>query len=147
MNAITRALKYVLLERPFDLYVLFLLLLVGTFSIVSGKYPENLDRDYLSFLANVISIYYIVASIVVAYALVLQQTKKTVRALVVEMYGWMFISAAAAASAIIAIGAQIQRPPSALDARILFDLVWIGLFVFSGLKSWGIFRRYRGTNV
>lgn len=143
MTEIKGVLRSHLLERPFDFYVAFLLFLVGVYSIVSDHWPEDLDNDMVKVIITVISVYYIVASVVVMFSLGCRRRKWPVLSLMGEMYGWLFISAASFASVLLYIGSVFGNSPQSWASWFVLIVVWFGLFISSGLRFLDLFNVYR----
>lgn len=145
MNKIKGALKNHLLERPFDFYVAFLLFLVGWYSIFSDHWPEDISNAFVSTIISIISVYYLVASVVIMLSLGCRRRRWPVLSLMGEMYGWLFIAAASCATVLIYIGSVFAGGPRDVVFWLLMVSIWLGLFVSSTARFIDLYSLYRGV--
>lgn len=143
MNNLKGVLRSHLRERPFDFYVAFLIFFAGLLSFVSDAWPENIDRPWAIVIISIISAYYMIASAIVIISLSMKRKKYPVFALIGEMYGWMFISAASIATSLLYIGFLINGAPNSWWLWSILMGVWIGLATSSGVRFLDLFSVYR----
>lgn len=143
MSNIKGVVRNHLRERPFDFYVATLLFLVGFYAVVSDSWPESLGNSVVSTIIYIVSLYYIVAGVVIMLSLGCNRKKHPVWALMGEMYGWMFVAAAALATVLTYCGSLISGNVSNISLAVLLLAVWLGLFISSGVRFIDLFSVYR----
>lgn len=143
MDKFKGVLREKLRERPFDFYVALLIFFAGLLTFVSDAWPENIHRPLAVVIISIISIYYIVASLVVMVSLSMRKKKYPVFSLMGEMYGWMFISAAAFATVILYFGFLLNGAPQSWWLWGMLASIWFGLAVASGVRFLDLFSVYR----
>ena len=143
MSSIKGVLRNHLRERPFDFYVACLIFFAGLLSIVSDAWPESIQRPLAFILITAISLYYMIASAIVILSLSLNRKKHPVFALMGEMYGWMFISAASIATTLLYLGFLVNGAPQSWGLWIILVLIWLGLAISSGVRFLDLSSVYR----
>ena len=132
--------------RPLDIYVAFLVFLMGLYGLLDPNWPPNDARVETKVILIAEDIYLAVAGLVIVAAFILRgRIKCVICSLVMEQFGWLFVSAA---SFIIAISSP-WVPPSVFvesdkgDASLLavWVLIWLGLGAASltrylDMRSW-----------
>ena len=107
-------LKGKLRKNPFDFYVAFVLFIFGAWGIVDPNWPEKYLSGVLLTIVTIIG----------------------------EMYGWLFISAAALAISII-YGISFYDSLDSLWLLGVWTITWAGMAVAAGLRSLDLFIFYR----
>ena len=143
MTEIKGVLRNHLRERPFDFYVAALLFLVGFYAVISDSWPESVENSLVSTIIYIVSIYYIIAGAVIMLSLGCNRKKHPVWALMGEMYGWMFVAAAALATVLTYLGSLVSGNISDIPMALLLLAVWIGLFISSAIRFIDLFSVYR----
>lgn len=121
--------------RPLDFFVAFLVFFMGIYGFLDPNFPEGLN-SVSYWVIMVEDIYLIVAGVAIMGALVVKQYCRRnmgrwfVGSLIVEMFGWLFISSA---SAVIALTTP-WIPPSAF-ASTEGPLLWVWFFLWGGLAA------------
>lgn len=130
-------------ERPFDIYAATLLLVVGIFSLFDDFVFEKDIGGNLKLLITIVSVYFIAASSVILTALFKNPKKCPAFVLFGEMYGWMFVSAASAATTLL-IGTSFffVKDPSVLTWS-LWLFVWGMLTAASAFRFLDLRSKYR----
>ena len=143
MNKIKGVLANHLRERPFDFYVAAILFLLGMFAIFSDSWPESFGNSIVQIIIVIVSLYYVIASVMIMVSLSCKRKNHPVLALMGEMYGWLFVACGSLATSIAYIGMLFSYIPN--DWRIwgIMFAVWIGLFISSGIRFLDLFSVYR----
>ena len=132
-------------ERPFDVYTACVLFLVGVYGIVDSTFPERYSDELSPFIANAISIYLVVASSAILYSLSINSNKCSAAKVLCEFFGWAFVAAAALATSIIYVfGLLNYAHPESWVIWVVWLIVWLLLFIASGISSLGIYLKYKG---
>lgn len=139
--------KYVplaLRNRPFGVYVSTVVFALGVYGVLDGPELPASTSSLVEFFIMVISAYFMIASFFVISALVVNPKKHPTLAVFGEMYGWLFISAAALATAIVYVvmapgGHQLDEGGTAL-----WIFAWGMLFITSLVRSLDILITHRG---
>lgn len=142
MNQIKRMFRNHLRERPFDFYVAFVLFFLGAWAIVDPYWPEDYVDGTILTLISIIGIYLMVSSAFVMSSLLCKRKRHPILALMGEMYGWFFISAASVALSIICLVALYQGVNN-IYVWIVWIFLWAGMAISSGLRSCDLFNFYR----
>jgi hypothetical protein len=143
MSNIKGVVRSHLRERPFDFYVAALLFLVGFYAVVSDSWPESIGNALVSTIIYIVSLYYIIAGVVIMLSLGCNRKKHPVWALMGEMYGWMFVAAAALATVLTYCGSLVSGNVSDIPIALLLLAVWLGLFISSAVRFIDLFSVYR----
>jgi hypothetical protein len=143
MSNIKGVVRSHLRERPFDFYVAALLFLVGFYAVVSDSWPESIGNALVSTIIYIVSLYYIVAGAVIMLSLGCNRRKHPVWALMGEMYGWMFVAAAALSTVLTYCGSLVSGNVSDAPMAVLLLAVWLGLFISSAIRFIDLFSVYR----
>ena len=146
MNTIKRVFRNHLRERPFDFYVAFVLFFLGVWGFVDPSWPESYADGDLLVIMTIVSIYLMISSGFIMASLLCKRQKHPVLALMGEMYGWFFISAAATATSIVYIVALYHSVPNFSIWAIWF-LIWGGLAISAGVRAFDLFYFYRSLKV
>jgi hypothetical protein len=144
MNNIKGVLRNKLRQRPFDFYVAVLLFIVGLYSIVSDTWPENVENKVVSTIIVIISLYLMVASVMIMSSLSCKRQNHPVLALMGEMYGWMFVASASLATLLLYLGSLIGNNPSSWWAFAAMIVVWGGMLLASIVRFLDLLIIYRG---
>lgn len=142
MNIINGTLRNKLRERPFDFYVAFVLFIFGAWGIIDPNWPEKYLSGVLLTIVTIIDIYLILSSLFILLCLSCKRHRHPILALVGEMYGWLFIAAAALAISIIYAASFYDK----LDSLWLlgtWSMVWAGMSIAAGLRSYSLFIFYK----
>jgi MFS family permease len=143
MSNIKGVVRSHLRERPFDFYVAALLFLIGFYAVVSDSWPEELGNPVVSTIIYIVSLYYIVAGVVIMLSLGCNRKKHPVWALMSEMYGWMFVAAAALATVLTYCGSLVSGNVTNAPMALILLAVWLGLFISSTVRFADLFSVYR----
>ena len=135
-------LKGKLRKNPFDFYVAFVLFIFGAWGIVDPNWPEKYLSGVLLTIVTIIDIYLIVSSLLILMSLSCKRQSHPILALMGEMYGWLFISAAALAISII-YGISFYDSLDSLWLLGVWTITWAGMAVAAGLRSLDLFIFYR----
>lgn len=133
-------------NRPFGIYVSTVVFALGVYG-VSNSNDIVANSGIIQFFIVIVSGYLLAASMTVLSSLLVDAKRHPAFAIFGEMYGWLFISAASLATAIIII-VQSAFTDEILDGgRIaLWVFVWLMLFVTSFVRSLDILITHRGHN-
>jgi hypothetical protein len=130
-------------ERPFDVYAAVLLFITGLYVLLSADIPGSTDYLWANVVANIIAIYYIVASSIIISALLKSPHKCPAYVLFGEMYGWAFVAAASTATWIMYLGSLYWVTPYSWLSWSSWLFVWIMLSIASGVRSFDLISKYR----
>ena len=142
-NTIKGMFRSNLRERPFDFYVAFVLFSLGVYGIVDDGWPESIISDDYSWLVNLISVYLMIASGVIMASLTCNRKKKPIFALIGEMYGWLFIAAAATATALSYVGSLVITSPDNVYSWFIWFSIWVGMATASAVRACDLYNFYR----
>lgn len=145
MNDVKGVFRNHLRERPFDFYVAFNLFLLGAWGIVDPRWPENYFNSATSTLVVLIGIYLMISSSFIITSLLCRRSRHPILALMGEMYGWLFISAASFALSILFLVGSFHHHQMSNNIHIwiIWSLIWMGLFVSSAIRSSDLYNFYR----
>lgn len=129
--------------RPFDFYVALLLFCAGLYSIVNDSWPESVANDTTQTFIIIVSLYLMTAAAVIMLSLTCKRASRPVFSLMGEMYGWMFVAAASAATSLMYIGAILHHAPSSWWLWGILFTVWVGMTIASSIRSFDLFLVYR----
>jgi len=146
MNKIKGALRNHLRDRPFDFYVAFVLFMLGVWGFVDPTWPERYSDGTLYILMTVISIYLMVSSGFIMASLLCKRQKHPVLALMGEMYGWFFISAAAIATSIVYLVA-LYHGVNSFPIWAIWFLIWAGMAIAAAVRALDLFYFYRSLKI
>jgi hypothetical protein len=124
-------------SRPFDAYTAISLIVVGVYAILDPVFPEGQTDAFGELIFNVISLYFIAASLVMLAALFCQEKKHPTFAYFGQMYAWAFIAAAGMAAATYQLWSGIISQSVTVDNPALF---WVVFFIW-GAIGWAAFVR------
>jgi hypothetical protein len=144
MNTVRGAVRRGLRDRPFDFYVAFLIFLAGTYSFVSDTWPEKYHSQTTSILIYIVSIYMVVASLLVMFSLLCDRSTRPVFSLLAEMWGWLAISAASTATFLMYAWILISQGYSDFGLSFVLDLIWLGMALASFFRSLDIYLFIKG---
>ena len=144
MNKFRRTVCENFRDRPFDFYVAFVLFLAGIYAIVSDTWPESIADNTIQMIIVVISLYYILAGVVIMFSLGCRRRKYPVLALMGEMYGWMAVSAASIATVILYVWFAFIYVPSSWWIWIIMVMLWVGMATAAGLRFLDLYLIYKG---
>lgn len=143
MNKVKGALRSTVMQRPFDFYVAMLLFLAGFYSIVSDTWPEQVATGITHTFLVIVSIYLMIAGIVIMLALCCKRAKRPIFTLMGEMYGWLFVCAASVATTLMYMGSMIHNAPPSWWLWGILVFVWTGMSVASGVRFLDLLYVYR----
>lgn len=124
-------------SRPFDAYTALSLIVVGVYAVLDPTFPEGQTDAFGSIFFNVVSLYFIVASIVMLAALFANENKHATFSYFGQMYAWGFISAAGLAAAVYQVWSGVAAQTVIVDNPALF---WVVFFIW-GAIGWAAFVR------
>ena len=84
------------------------------------------------------------ASVIIIASMSCRRKNHPVLALMGEMYGWMFVSFASFATALMYLGSTIYATPASWFAFGVMEVVWIGMCLASGVRFLDLYNVYRG---
>ena len=142
MNSVKGTLRNKLRERPFDFYVVFVLFIFGAWGIIDPLWPEEYVKGILLIIVTIIDIYLIVSSLFIFLSLSCKRHRHPILALMGEMYGWLFISAAALAISII-YGISFYNQIESLWILGVWTVIWLGMAIAAGIRAYDLFIFYR----
>lgn len=142
MNGIKGTLRNKLRERPFDFYVAFVLFIFGAWGMIDPLWPEEYVNGVLLVVVTIIDIYLIISSLFIIMSLSCRRQRHPILALMGEMYGWLFISAASLAISII-YGISFYNQLESLWILGFWTVIWLGMAIAAGLRSYDLFLFYR----
>ena len=145
MNGIKSTLRSKLRERPFDFYVAFVLFIFGVWGIVDSHWPEAYVTGVLLTVVTIIDIYLIISSLFIILSLSCKRQCHPILALMGEMYGWLFISAAALAISII-YGISFYDQVDNLWLLGVWTVIWAGMALAAAIRAFDLFYFYRSLN-
>jgi len=119
----------VLRERPFDIYTAFLVILVGTYSLVDTTFPELQEDTINNVIVNIASLYLIFSGMIIIVAMMLI-TRIPVFSFYAEMYGWVFMSSATLTVGIFQVYNAIVSNNNGITNWYLF---WTVFFIWSSI--------------
>lgn len=138
MNIIWGRFPWGLRERPFDMFAALLCFIVGLQMIVDPKFPEKTGGVLEWSLITWISIYLMVASVLLI--VVLCSNRETCKAFTLfgGMYGWFFISSASLAMTLFYIASFIWYESQVLSFTLIITIVWCAMFIASLILSYDL---------
>lgn len=138
MNIIWGRFPWGLRERPFDMFAALLCFIVGLQMIVDPKFPEKTGGVLEWSLITWISIYLMVASVLII--VVLCSNRDTCKAFTLfgGMYGWSFISSASLAMTLFYIASFIWYESQVLSFTLIITIVWCAMFIASLILSYDL---------
>jgi drug/metabolite transporter (DMT)-like permease len=143
MNKVLGTLPIGLRERPLDFYTVFVLFLVGVYGIVDDNFPEKFQQPLSSVFVNAISVYLIVAAILVMSSLFCNKKNKPIYAYMTEFFGWMLICAASVAAALLYLASIITNHPTSWAIWAIWLLIWIGMAAASFIRTYDLYNLTR----
>ena len=142
MNSVKGTLRNKVRERPFDFYVAFVLFIFGAWGMIDPLWPEGYVNGALLVVVTIIDIYLIFSSLFILMCLSCKRQRHPIMALVGEMYGWLFISAAALAISLI-YGISFYHKLDSLWILGVWTVIWLGMSAAAALRSYTLFIFYR----
>lgn len=146
MGTIKGALRNHLRERPFDFYTAFVLFMLGVWGFVDPDWPEAYVDEWMTVLMSIISAYLMISSGFIMASLLCKRQKHPVLALMGEMYGWFFISAAALATCIIYL-VDLYHDTTNFSIWAIWFIIWCGMAIASGVRAFDLFYFYRSLKI
>lgn len=146
MNAIKRVFRNHLRERPFDFYVAFVLFFLGAWGFADPNWPESYADGALLFIMTIVSVYLMISAGFIMASLLCKRQRHPVLALMGEMYGWFFISAAAIATSIVYLVA-LYHGVFNFSIWAIWFIIWMGLAISSGVRAFDLFYFYRSLKI
>lgn len=143
MSIVEGVFRNKLRERPFDFYVAFVLLLLGTYGIVDDGFPESAVGGSYTWLMHIICTYFIISAAAIIWSLTCHRKKHPVASLMAEMYGWAFIAAAACATSLSYLSVFFVGGAENWFSWIIWLSIWIGMAVASLFRSLDLYNFYR----
>lgn len=126
-------------ERPFDFYVAFVIFLAGAYSLSSTSWPEEFHDTSTQILINIVSGYMVLASLVIMSALLCNRKKRPVYAVMAEMWGWLAVSAASAATFLMYEFMIITQGAGDYGLAAILSLIWLGMALASFFRFFDIY--------
>lgn len=135
--------------RPLDFYVAFLVFFIDAYGFLDPNWPEQFETP-IYWIVIIEDVYLMLASSSIMTALIVKQffNKKSaivIGAIIAEMFGWVFISAAAT----VIVLTSWWIPPAAVqlnyEVQLAWILLWIGLAISSGMRYLDLRFLYRGS--
>lgn len=130
-----------IMHRPLDFYAAFLIFFFGIYGFLDPSWPERYGT--LTFWIITVEDIYLMGSATMIMVSLAMQTCKTypIQAIALEMFGWLFVSAAAAVIAL----SSAWFPTSAFDQDsfvidIAWIILWVGLSAASYVRWWSMRR-------
>lgn len=139
MQEIKGVFRNKLRERPFDFYVAFLIFVAGVYSLCSGTWPESFHHSSTIIMINIVSAYMSVASLIVMISLLCNRSKRPVFSILSEMWGWLAISAASAATFLLYTFMLVTSGFHDIAVASILDFIWLGMALASGFRSLDIY--------
>lgn len=127
------------MKRPFDLYVALLVFLLGLYGLIDPNWPPLESAPLLAMILTIEDIYLVSAGVVIMASIIFGRFNP-VRAVISEMFGWLFVSSAAWVITLTSwwIPPAIFVPPYPVDDHgwvlAIWIVIWFGLAVSSLLK-------------
>ena len=113
-------------KRPFDVFVAVFLASAGVYQIVDPNFPEMQQQVISQLLLTTISIYMITAGLVIAWC-ILHRCKNIIMNMYIEMYAWMFMSAAVLAITIFDIYVGLSLP--IYNYALYYAVLWFWILL------------------
>lgn len=145
MKEIKGALRDRLRERPFDFYAAIVIFIAGGYALVSPYWPEATSAPQINVMINIISAYMMIAAAIVLSALICNQHKRPIYAVLAEMWGWFAIAAASFAVSLMYLAKIVYSGSENLLLGIALMLIWFGMFLASGFRSLDIYLLIKGV--
>lgn len=142
----------ILRARTMDFYVAFLVFFLGVSGFLDPTWPERFINTPAYWIVIVEDIYLILASVVIMGSLLVREFRQcnirvVIPSIIGEMFGWLFVSAAAA----VILLTSWYIPPSAVvdEGNALsfwsWILVWLGLGISAFLRYLDLRLHYRNN--
>lgn len=136
MRALWQRIPEALRRRPFGIYTSLLVFSIGVYGFFTDADTNLYDGNLPHLFIKLISIYLIAAGVVVLSASFADRRKHAAFSIFGEMYGWLFIAAAALATSFTYIGSYVYIDnPEQLATVALWLVVWGFLFLCSGVRA------------
>jgi len=129
-------------DRPFDFYVAFVLFMLGVWAFADPTWPERFTDGGMYFLMMFITVYLMVAASFIMASLLCKRQKHPILALMGEMYGCLFIAAAALATSIVYL-VGLYHGVQSVPVWIVWFLIWSGMALAAGIRAVDLFYFYR----
>jgi hypothetical protein len=146
VNRIKGVFRNHLRERPFDFYVAFVLFMLGVWGFVDPTWPEKYTDDGMYILMTIISVYLMISAAFIMSSLMCKRQKHPVLALMGEMYGWLFIAAAALATSIVYLVA-LYHGVNSFSIWAIWFLIWSGMAIAASVRAIDLFYFYRSLKI
>jgi len=146
VNRIKGVFRNHLRERPFDFYVAFVLFMLGVWGFVDPTWPEKYSDDVMYILMTIISVYLMISAAFIMSSLMCKRQKHPVLALMGEMYGWLFIAAAALATSIVYLVA-LYHGVNSFSIWAIWFLIWSGMAIAASVRAIDLFYFYRSLKI
>lgn len=113
-------------KRPFDIFIALFLASAGVYQIVDPNFPEMQQQIINQLILTIISIYMISAGIVISWC-ILHKCKNIIMNMYIEMYAWMFMSAAVLAITIFDIYVGLSLP--IYNYALYYAVLWFWILL------------------
>ena len=147
MNGLTRFWHWIpsaVRNKPFGIYVACVIWGVGLVGLIAGP-PFEVAITPSQFFVTAVSVYFLTAATVVIVAMFSDEKKRPILSIFGEMYGWLFIAAAALATCVMYIESLFTYGmPSSVSEFVLWMGIWLGLFITASVRSVDILVSNRG---
>lgn len=114
-------------KRPFDFFVAFIVFLLGLYGFFDPNFPEDYDWPIWAIMMFE-DVYLVAAGAVIMASLIMRETgKRVVCSLAMEMFGWMFVSVAAAVITVTSywVPSSVFAGP---DQPAAINYLWMGFW-------------------
>ena len=120
--------------------------MLGVWAFADPSWPEQFVQGEMYFLMMFIKVYLMVASFFIMASLLCKRQKHPILALMGEMYGWIFIAAAATATSIVYLVALYQGVES-FAVWLVWFCIWAGMAIAAIVRAIDLFYFYRSLKV
>lgn len=119
-----------IMERPLDFYVAFLVFVIGLYGLIDVDWPPTVLDQWVAVVLIFEDIYLVLAATGIMIAMACRKTRHVVCSIVVEMFGWLFVSVAAAMIALSSywIPPAVFVDPHPEDGPHLILWTWIAIW-------------------
>lgn len=121
-------------KRPLDFFVAFIVFLLGLYGFVDPTWPEKYEWPVWAIMMFE-DLYLVLAGAAIMGSLILRETgKRVVCSLVIEMFGWMFVSVASFVISITSywIPSSVFSGP---DQPAIINYIWIFFWLSLSIAS------------
>jgi len=134
LSRIWNKIPQVLKDRPFGIYVSTIVFGLGVYGLTNAE-DIAVNGTFMHIIVLLISLYFLIASMIVIASLVVNRYAHPTFAIFGEMYGWLFISAAALSTAILVPIQSVITSTGDGGFIALITFFWATLFVASTVRA------------